>query len=672
MNKINANRSSVKVLPLGPFIVDDTHAINLYYIEKSQNKILIDFAPIQVSDLMKLAIQKHIEIHQLTHIVIMNVMMSSINVIIDLVDEGFKGTIITNEYIARQIKNALLPVNLVTIEDLRLELMQGDQTLLSFIPMVFLPYPDMFMAFEPETKTLFSSHLMSSYYQGDIEPDLSDLQKLVFTYHKEMMPSSDFVKPIIRQIEHLHPTLILPSYGYYIDSLRVKPIMELMKQIDFHNNYFMNHRLGNAPQDVNHIEIINQLIATLNKHFPRIEILNTFVGSPFHLDSDTLLVKKTSLVNYKMWHQFFDHVYAKRGMTWLTLMEPTMQKLMERYHLELPSIYRTETLKLKEEARLLEEKKQQLETDLHQLIKQVEEAKDQVVRDPLTHLYIQDMLKQLMVDHFQTSVPSGMTRGLMLIHLDQLLQINRRYGKETGDESLRNLVYVLDQVKKEHVMLFKQSGPGIFALIEEDKKANIIEEAVRFRNAVAESTNFIEEVTASIAVVTCSEVDFNLPFEDRLSFLFKTLEKRMAFAKITGHGSIIDESVELPEPAEGAILLVDQDEVNRNMLYRLFKRIKYDVILADSVVEGYKILEKRPIDIVISEINLSKMDGFQLKMMMNESKAFRKIPFIMVSHNKTVDNIKRGNMLDVDLILEKPITPEELIGHVKRMKDRVK
>jgi hypothetical protein len=29
-------------------------------------------------------------------------------------------------------------------------------------------------------------------------------------------------------------------------------------------------------------------------------------------------------------------------------------------------------------------------------------------------------------------------------------------------------------------------------------------------------------------------------------------------------------------------------------------------------------------------------------------------------------------MLDVDLILEKPITPEELIGHVKRMKDRVK
>ena len=59
-------------------------------------------------------------------------------------------------------------------------------------------------------------------------------------------------------------------------------------------------------------------------------------------------------------------------------------------------------------------------------------------------------------------------------------------------------------------------------------------------------------------------------------------------------------------------------------------------------------------------------------MKMNESKMFSKIPFIMVSHNKTVDNIRRGNLLDVDLIIEKPIVPEELIGHVKRMKEQAK
>jgi DNA-binding response OmpR family regulator len=54
---------------------------------------------------------------------------------------------------------------------------------------------------------------------------------------------------------------------------------------------------------------------------------------------------------------------------------------------------------------------------------------------------------------------------------------------------------------------------------------------------------------------------------------------------------------------------------------------------------------------------------------MNES-IYRNMPFIMVSHNKTVENIKRGNTLGVDYILEKPIIMDEIIGIVKRFKER--
>jgi len=42
----------------------------------------------------------------------------------------------------------------------------------------------------------------------------------------------------------------------------------------------------------------------------------------------------------------------------------------------------------------------------------------------------------------------------------------------------------------------------------------------------------------------------------------------------------------------------------------------------------------------------------------------------MVSHSKTVANIRRANLLNVDLLLEKPIVPEELLGHVIRLKQR--
>ena len=151
-----------------------------------------------------------------------------------------------------------------------------------------------------------------------------------------------------------------------------------------------------------------------------------------------------------------------------------------------------------------------------------------------------------------------------------------------------------------------------------------------------------------------------------MKYYFSTLEKRIAYAKLKGQSQIIDESIVIPDQAEGLILLVDQDELNRNMLYRIFKRINFDVVLADSVVEAFQLIQKRKIDVVISEINLSKMDGFQLKMMMNESKTYHEIPFIMVSHNKTIDNIRRGNLLDVDLILEKPI--KEIGEHTLKAK----
>lgn len=116
-------------------------------------------------------------------------------------------------------------------------------------------------------------------------------------------------------------------------------------------------------------------------------------------------------------------------------------------------------------------------------------------------------------------------------------------------------------------------------------------------------------------------------------------------------------------------MIVDEDPLSQNMMVRIFHRIDYEVLVASSVTDAMDILNDKPIDVVISEINLSKLDGFELKRLMNES-IYRNMPFIMVSHNKTVENIKRGNTLGVDYILEKPIIMDEIIGIVKRFKER--
>lgn len=662
----------VKVLRLGPFIVDAKRELNTYYLSKGSYDFLIDLPPLHKMDQMIRLIEENIQVEMLSHIIILNSFFSTVLSLKKMIEHGFHGVVMTNGQLAHEIINSDIKLKIIIIDEQNF-LLDNDESLLSFIPMYFLPYPEMFMVYEPTNNILFSHLLMSSYDTKKAALNTTELQKQILLFHKEMMPSSIFISPVIKKLKNIKIQHIFPSYGSVIIFSQVEHILDYLSKMSFHNNYEANLKSGLINENFDYIEVINQLLIKLKNHFSRIEIINTFVGSPFHLDQESLTLKKTTLIDYKLWHSFFDYVYSKKGMTWLTIIEPVMKHLMDTYRLELPAIYRSETLKLRQEAEILEEKKSALESHLKELTLQIENAKDELLRDKLTLLYTQEILIKMMTEHFSHQVAShNLTRGLLLIQLDQLPDINRRFNKEIGDETVRNMAYVIDQVKSDFTLLFKQSGPGIYALIEDQKFENIINEAVKIKNAVSEATSFIEKVSVSIAVVTCKEVDQTMNMDEKLKFLMSTIEKRMAYAKVKGQGLIIDETFELPESLEGSILLVDQDEINRNMLYRIFKRAHYEIVLADSVIEAFQILHKRKIDIVISEINLSKMDGFQLKMRMNESKAFKDIPFIMVSHNKTIDNIKRGNLLAVDLILEKPIVPEELIGHINRMKDRVK
>ena len=145
---------------------------------------------------------------------------------------------------------------------------------------------------------------------------------------------------------------------------------------------------------------------------------------------------------------------------------------------------------------------------------------------------------------------------------------------------------------------------------------------------------------------------------------------RLERAKQKGNGQVLDKETDVNTYIEGIILLVDEDETYQNLMIKIFKRINYDVIIAKDIYEAYEILENKKIDCIISEINLSKLDGFRFKQKLNDDISYKSIPFIIASHHKSLDAVIRTNLLDVDLVLKKPIIPEELIGHIKRIKDK--
>jgi len=311
------------------------------------------------------------------------------------------------------------------------------------------------------------------------------------------------------------------------------------------------------------------------------------------------------------------------------------------------------------------------EMEIAALKLQVQEAENAIYKDGVTKLLNQSYFKNQLTNDLNKETLPGHMRGVLLFRLDQLDAINRKYSKEIGDETLRDLVYVLEKNKDDsNDLLFKQNGPGIFVYKLNTTPKKLREFAIKIRNAVDNSKAFIERVTVSVAIVSSPEVESLNSVEQQAAEMIILLEKRMRQAFKSGHAMIIDSDTKMDMENEGVVLLIDEDEISRNMLQRIFKRINLEVVFAKDVENAFQIIASTPIDFIISEINLSKMDGFALKRQLNETKEYRQIPFIMVSHSKTVENIRRGNLLDVDVILEKPIIPEELLGFIKRFRER--
>jgi diguanylate cyclase (GGDEF)-like protein len=662
--------SAVKFIHLGSFIYDERFGYNAYLIFSAPYYILVDLTPIQLADQFISSLEQHIDISKITHLVLQYTSISHYNTLNQIIERGFKGDIITSQFIQRQLKSSSIHLNIYSVDEIGYHLIYKNKTILHFHKLGFLPFPDMFYTYFPEKNYLLSSTLFSSFYSKENLLDYDFIKKSIFSMHQYLMPSSEFIKAPLEEIKKSRIEGVFPVLGYTFKDIIAIEMMDFVSRLDFYNTKRVIYYNDQNNEEINYIEIINHMLNKLQSQYPRIEILDLFIGSSISLLPDPLEIKKSTLTGYKLWNGFFETINAKKGLNWLMTLEPLVNKYHVDYGVEKPTPYRSMIVEVTAQKEELEKQKVDLSLEIESLNQTISQAKDLLLRCPITQLYNQEMFKQIIFQDIELIKMKPSAFHFILVQLDQLFQINQKYGKSIGDESLRHFAYLIEQVKIEKTKIFKQNGPGILVYMPDATFESIQGCANKLKNYVSDSNLFIERMTSSASIVSFDEVVEIDDDQRKIDAIIALLEKRMSHAKKLGSGEIIDRFIDIPKPSEGVILLVDEDPISQNMIYRIFSRINYDVKIAKDVNEALLFVNQYYIDVIISEINLSKIDGFQLKRQLNESNAHAKIPFVMVSHNKTLDNIKRGNILDVDLILEKPIIPEELIGHVKRFKER--
>lgn len=113
------------------------------------------------------------------------------------------------------------------------------------------------------------------------------------------------------------------------------------------------------------------------------------------------------------------------------------------------------------------------------------------------------------------------------------------------------------------------------------------------------------------------------------------------------------------------LLVVDDDPSTRNVLKRLFEKEGYEVFLASDATELVKLLETESIELILLDINLPWVDGFELCKLLKEHDDLKNVPIIFISGRKSEMDKKLAFQLGAHDYITKPFNIDEITETVR-------
>jgi adenylate cyclase len=126
----------------------------------------------------------------------------------------------------------------------------------------------------------------------------------------------------------------------------------------------------------------------------------------------------------------------------------------------------------------------------------------------------------------------------------------------------------------------------------------------------------------------------------------------------------------------GKLLVVDDNRVNRLLLGRALEQLGHTVTFAENGREGLEALRRQRVDLILLDIEMPEMDGYQALAALAADPHLRDIPVVMMSSVEEVDSVARCIEMGAEDYLFKPVNPVLLRARVgaslekKRLRDR--
>ena len=121
---------------------------------------------------------------------------------------------------------------------------------------------------------------------------------------------------------------------------------------------------------------------------------------------------------------------------------------------------------------------------------------------------------------------------------------------------------------------------------------------------------------------------------------------------------------------ETTILIVDDDPHLLNAVEYILESTNFNVLKTNSAKEALKLLNKHAVHLILTDIVMPEMNGYQLFKRVNQNPEWVNIPFLFLSARSLDSDIQFGKELGVDDYLTKPFEYEELVARMEAVMRR--
>jgi adenylate cyclase len=107
----------------------------------------------------------------------------------------------------------------------------------------------------------------------------------------------------------------------------------------------------------------------------------------------------------------------------------------------------------------------------------------------------------------------------------------------------------------------------------------------------------------------------------------------------------------------GCVLVVDDNEMNRDLLSRRLQRQGHTVVVAANGVQAMEKVRSHPFDVVLLDIMMPELNGYEVLEQLKADPTLRHIPVIMISALDDIESVVRCIELGAEDYLFKPFNP---------------